>query len=162
GLGKWVWDSQRLVDYLYTLPGVDRNNIGIIGHSLGAKMSFYAAAMDERITAAVASEPGIGLDFSNYEDYWYFGEFIRSIEKSTDQHELLGMLAPRPFLLLGGDRADNDKSWYYINAAREVYSIFNKPLDIGYINHHNGHAPTPEAVRLSVEWLKRFLRNPSE
>jgi formylglycine-generating enzyme required for sulfatase activity len=162
GLGKWVWDVNRLIDYLYTLPEIDRNNIGIIGHSLGGKMAFYAAALDERITAAVSSEPGIGLSFSNYEDYWYLGEFIKSFDKSTDQHELLGLLAPRPFLLIGGDRADNDKSWYYINAAREVYSIFNKPLNIGYVNHRNGHAPTPEAVRLSVEWLKRFLRNPSE
>jgi formylglycine-generating enzyme required for sulfatase activity len=157
GLGKWVWDVNRLVDYLYTLPEVDRNNIGIIGHSLGGKMSLYATAMDERITAVVASEPGIGLSFSNYEDYWYLGEFIKSFDNSTDQHELLGLIAPRPFLLIGGDKADNDKSWYYINTAREVYGIFDKPLNIGYFNHRNGHAPTPEAVRLSVKWLKHFL-----
>ena len=79
GLGKWVWDSHRLLDYLYTLPEIDRENIGIIGHSLGGKMSLYAAAFDPRIIAVVSSELGIGLSFSNYEDYWYFGDFIKKI-----------------------------------------------------------------------------------
>jgi len=157
GLGKWVWDAQRLVDYLYTLPEVDCKNIGIIGHSLGGKMSLYAAAFEPRITAVVASELGIGITFSNYEDYWYHDQTIRGIEKHTDHHELLGLIAPRPFMLIGGDSADNDKSWYYINSAREVYSLFGKPENIGYFNHRTGHTPTPESVRLAVEWLKHFL-----
>lgn len=158
GLGKWVWDAQRLLDYLYTLPEVDREHIGIIGHSLGAKMSLYAAAMDDRITAVVFVEGGIGLSFTNYEDYWYFGEFIRHMDRSTDQHELLGLMAPRPFLLIAGNSADNDKSWYYVNAAREVYRLYGKPQNIGCFNSHLGrHMPTPEAVYLSMEWLKHFL-----
>ncbi len=157
GLGKWVWDAHRLVDYLFTLPMVDRNHIGIIGHSLGGKMTLYAAAFDPRITAVVSNELGIGLSFSNYDDYWYFGEFIDKVSRDTDQHELLGLIAPRPFLLIGGDKFDTAKSWYYINAARQVYMLYNKPLNIGYFNHHTGHMPTPEADWLSVEWLTHFL-----
>ncbi|MCE5252584.1 SUMF1/EgtB/PvdO family nonheme iron enzyme [bacterium] len=157
GLGKWVWDAGRVIDYIYTMPEADHARIGIIGHSLGGKMALYAAAMDERITAVVASEPGIGLTFTNYDDFWYFGDYIRNIDPSTDQHELLGLIAPRPFLLIGGDDSDTDKSWYYINAAREVYGIYGKPGNIGYYNHRTGHSPTPEAVRLSIEWLNRFL-----
>src|SRR5439155_1439838 len=99
GLGKWVWDAHRLIDHLYTMPEVDRMRIGIIGHSLGAKMALYAAAFDDRITAVVCNEGGIGLAFSNYEDYWYFGDFIQKMDNATDQHELLGLIAPRPFLL---------------------------------------------------------------
>lgn len=157
GLGKWVWDAQRLLDYLYTLPEVDRRHIGIMGHSLGGKMALYAGAFDERITAVVASEPGIGLSFSNYEDYWYFGDFIRNVDHGTDQHELLALTAPRPFLLIGGDVYENAKSWYYINAARQVYDLYGKALSIGYFNHHRGHAPSPEADWLSMEWLEHFL-----
>ncbi|MEA1997595.1 MAG: SUMF1/EgtB/PvdO family nonheme iron enzyme, partial [Gemmatimonadota bacterium] len=159
GLGKWVWDSQRLLDYIYTLPMADHDNIGIIGHSLGGKMAFYASAFDERITAVVGSEFGIGLNgFTNYYDYWYHGGYIRSMDKSTDHHELLGLIAPRPFLLIGGDSADDDRSWHYINSAKEVYSLYGKPRNLGYFNHRTGHSPTPEAVRLCVEWLKHFLQ----
>jgi len=157
GLGKWVWDSQRLLDYLSTLPEVDHDRLGIIGHSLGAKMALYAAAMDERITAVVASEGGIGLSFSNYDDYWYFGDFIHDWDKSVDQHELLGLIAPRAFLLIGGDEYDTDKSWYYINSAKQVYSLLQRPNHIGYFNHHNGHTPPPLAVEKSIEWLSHFL-----
>ena len=159
GIGKWVWDAHRLVDYLYTLPEVDQKNIGIIGHSLGAKMSLYAAAFEPRITAVAASEPGIGVTFSNYEDYWYHDQTILGMEKHTDHHELLGLIAPRPFMLIGGDSADNDRSWHYINSAREVYSLLGKGENIGYFNHRAGHTPTPESVRLAVEWLKHFLNN---
>jgi sulfatase-modifying factor enzyme 1/glucuronyl esterase-like protein len=157
GLGKWVWDAQRLVDYLYSLPEVDRDHIGIIGHSLGGKMALYAAAFEPRITASVSNEPGVGLAFSNYDDYWYFGDTIDKVEKGTDQHELIGLIAPRPFLLIGGDTYDTAKSWYYINAAREVYNLYGKPENIGYFNHHKGHMPTPEAVWRAMEWLTHFL-----
>ncbi len=157
GLGKWVWDARRLLDYLYTRPDVDRENIGIIGHSLGAKMSLFAAAMEDRITAVVFSEGGIGLSFTNYDDYWYFGGYIRNWDRATDLHELLGLVAPRPFLLIAGESSDNDKSWYYVNAARQVYALYGKPDNIGLFNHRSGHTPTPEAIRLSVEWLKHFL-----
>ena len=157
GLGKWIWDARRVVDYLCTLPEVDQDRIGIIGHSLGAKMTLYATAMDERIDVAVFSEGGIGLEFSNYEDYWYWGETIQEIPEKTDHHELLGLIAPRPFLLIGGDDADNNKSWYFVNAAREVYEIYGQPEAVGYFNHRTGHSPTPESVHLALEWFKFFF-----
>ncbi|HXH49133.1 MAG TPA: SUMF1/EgtB/PvdO family nonheme iron enzyme [Terriglobia bacterium] len=160
GLGKWVWDAQRLLDYVYTLPYVDHHRIGIIGHSLGGKMALYAAAFEPRITAVVSNELGVGLSFSNYDDYWYFGDLIDKVEKETDQHELIGLIAPRPFLLIGGDTYDTAKSWHYINAAREVYRLYGKPENIGYFNHHKGHMPTPEAVWRAMEWLVRFLGLP--
>lgn len=159
GLGKWVWDAQRLVDYLYTLPDVDRQRIGIIGHSLGAKMALYAAALDDRIGPVVFSEGGIGFSMSNYDDYWYLSaKKLQSLPAGTDQHELLALIAPRPFLLIGGDEYDGPKSWHYINAAKAVYQSQGAPRNIGYFNHHTGHSPTPEAIEHAMRWLVHFLR----
>ncbi|MCC6585450.1 MAG: SUMF1/EgtB/PvdO family nonheme iron enzyme [Bryobacterales bacterium] len=155
GLGKWVWDSKRLLDYLEMVPEVDKSRIGIIGHSLGGKMALYAAAFDPRIKAVVSSELGIGLKFSNYEDFWYLGENIRGLKDGQDHHELLAMIAPRPFLLIGGDSSDNDKSWYYINSVKPLYG--NDPDRVAYFNHRTGHSPTPQAVHMGMEWLRRFL-----
>ena len=152
GLGKWVWDAQRLLDYMATRTEFDMSRVGMIGHSLGGKMTLYAAAMDDRIRVAVSSEPGIGLSFSNYEDYWYLGE--KRPADGRDHHELLAMIAPRPFLLIGGDSADGDKSWHYINAVKKLYPA---PERIGYFNHRSGHSPTPQAVQLAMDWLVRFL-----
>ena len=74
GLGKWVADARRVVDFVSTLPDADASRIGIMGHSLGGKMALYAAAFEPRIAAVVSSELGIGLKFSNYDDYWYLGD----------------------------------------------------------------------------------------
>jgi hypothetical protein len=63
----------------------------------------------------------------------------------------------RPFLLIGGDEYDTDKSWRYINAAQGVYRLYGCPLNIGYFNHRTGHTPSPESVRHAMDWLKRFL-----
>jgi dienelactone hydrolase len=160
GLGKWVSDARALVNYLYSRPDVDRERIAIIGHSLGAKMSLYAAAFDDRIRISVASEPGIGFKQSNYDAYWYFGEALSRLPPGTDQHELIAMLAPRPFLLIGGDQYDTAESWYYINAARPVYALFDAVSRLGYLNHHTGHSPTPEAAFRAVEWIRHFFEEP--
>ena len=157
GLGKWVADARRVVDFIGTLPDADSARIGIMGHSLGGKMALYAAAMDPRISAVVSSELGVGFRMSNYDDYWYLGDAIAKVPAGTDQHELIGLVAPRPFLLIGGDEFDKAESWHYINAAREVYQIYNAPQNIGYFNHHSGHTPTPDAVAAAFAWLDHFL-----
>ena len=51
-----LYDAMRAVDVLESLPQVDRNRIGAVGHSLGAKETLYLAAFDERVKVAVASE----------------------------------------------------------------------------------------------------------
>jgi pimeloyl-ACP methyl ester carboxylesterase len=157
GLGKWVADSHQVINYLVNRPDVDPARIAIMGHSLGGKMALYAAAFDERIRVTVASEPGIGFNQSNYDDFWYFGKDFLKAASGTDQHELLALIAPRAFLLIGGDHYDGNNSWSYIDAAREVYRVYGASQRIGYLNHHTGHSPTPEAVWRSMTWIQRFL-----
>ena len=157
GLGKWVADARRLIDFISTVPDADSARIGIMGHSLGGKMALYAAAMEPRIRVAVSSELGVGFRMSNYDDYWYLGDTIAKLPAGTDQHELIGILAPRPFLLIGGDEFDKAESWHYINVAREVYQLYDVPQNIGYLNHHSGHTPTPDAVAAAFAWLDHFL-----
>lgn len=55
GLGRWAWAASRAVDYLYTLPEVNKEQIGLTGHSRNGKQALTAAAFDERIGAVVAS-----------------------------------------------------------------------------------------------------------
>jgi predicted esterase len=48
-----VWDVMRLVDYLQTRDDVDPSRIGLIGISKGGIETYFTAAVDPRITAAV-------------------------------------------------------------------------------------------------------------
>ena len=51
--GVEVWNAMRALDYLQTRPEVDPKKIGLTGISGGGAMTWYTAAVDERIAAAV-------------------------------------------------------------------------------------------------------------
>jgi len=53
-VGKMLWDHQRGIDYLQSLPEVDGKRIGAIGTSLGGSNAYFLAAFDERVQAVVS------------------------------------------------------------------------------------------------------------
>jgi len=158
GMTRMVWDAIRAVDFLESLPNVNRRRIGCLGHSLGGKEALYAAAFDERIKAAVSSEGGIGLKFSNWDAVWYLGPKIRQTEFVLENHQVLALVAPRAFLLLAGDSADSDKSQTFIEAVTPVYGLSGQAGNLGWFNHHLGHRYPPEARAVAEEFLDRHLK----
>ncbi|MFN9720199.1 MAG: dienelactone hydrolase family protein, partial [Planctomycetota bacterium] len=129
GMAKMLYDAMRSVDILESLPSVDKTRIGAFGHSLGAKEVLYLAAFDERITASVASEGGLGYRSTNWSAPWYLGTAIDEAEFPLNHHQLIAMIAPRPFLVLGGESgpgaADGDRSWTILNPARDVWELYD-------------------------------------
>jgi hypothetical protein len=158
GMTRMVWDAVRAADFVASLPNVDRKRIGCLGHSLGGKEVLYAMAFDERYQAGVSSEGGIGLEFSNWEAPWYFGAKINQLGFDLENHEVLAMVAPRAFLLLAGDSADDDRSWAFIQAVRPVYELLGAPTNICWLNHHLGHRYAPEARAVAEEFLDQHLK----
>jgi dienelactone hydrolase len=158
GMMKMLYDSQVATDILAALPEVDAQRLGAVGHSLGAKEVLYLAAFDERIKCSVSSEGGIGTKFSNWDASWYLGPAINEASFAPhEHHELLALVAPRPFLLVGGESADGDRGWPFIAAALPVYELFGKPARVGQFNHRKGHAVPPEALARLDEWLGAYL-----
>ena len=51
GTMKAVWDNVRAVDLLESLPEVDPERIGVIGHSLGGHNAIFTAFHDRRLAA---------------------------------------------------------------------------------------------------------------
>ncbi|MCC6487644.1 MAG: dienelactone hydrolase family protein [Candidatus Hydrogenedentes bacterium] len=164
GMHKMLHDAQRAVDALTSLPDVDPNRIGAVGHSLGAKETLYLMAFDERVRAGVFSEGGIGLTFTNWHDPWYLGAGIHEPGFALDHHQLLALIAPRPFLIVAGESgppgmsvADGDRTWPYIEAALPVYRLYGEPARIGLYNHRQGHTIPDEAFERMSEWLRTYL-----
>jgi len=150
-------DAMRAVDVLAALPDVDASRLGAVGHSLGAKEVLYLAAFDERIAAAVSSEGGVGTRLSNWDAAWYLGEAIRDAAREHEHHELLALTAPRPFLLIGGNSADGDASWPFVQAALDVYRLYGEPARLGLFNHGRGHSVPPEAEQRVEQWFQEYL-----
>ncbi len=157
GMAKMLYDAQVALDILENLSYVDRRRLGAVGHSLGAKEALYLAALDPRVKATVSSEGGIGTRYSNWEAAWYLGPTIHEPSFDHEHHELLALIAPRPFLLVGGDSADGARSWPFIQAALPVYELYGKPARLGLLNHGKGHTVPPEASQRIEQWLTTYL-----
>lgn len=157
GMAKMLFDAVVALDVLAALPEVDPTRLGAVGHSLGAKEVLYLAALDDRVRVSVSSEGGIGTRFSNWDAPWYLGEEIRRDTFGHEHHELLALVAPRPFLLLGGDSADGDRSWPFIEAVLPVYRLYGGTPRLGLFNHREGHSVPPEAERRIDQWFDAYL-----
>jgi dienelactone hydrolase len=158
GMAKMLFDAQRALDLLADQPDVDPARLGAIGHSLGAKEVLYLAAFDERVRATVSCEGGIGLTYSNWDAPWYLGDTVRRPGFGLDHGQVLALVAPRAFLLVGGDSADGDKSWPYIEAVRPVWQLAGAPEAVGLLNHHTGDKFPMEARERAYAWLDWFSR----
>lgn len=162
GMHKMLYDAMRGVDVLASLADVDHKRIGACGHSLGGKETLYLAAFDERIRAAVASEAGIGFRYTNWDAPWYLGKTIHADRFPLNHHQLVALIAPRPFLLLAGESgsrgvSDGDRSWPFLETAHPICRLYGKPIRIGMFNHHRGHDVPPAAFRRMAEWLETYL-----
>ena len=157
----WLPDVQGpsavALDILAGRPEVDPERIGAVGHSLGAKEVLYLAALDGRVRATVSSEGGVGITFSNWDAPWYLGSQVREKGFAHEQHELLALVAPRPFLLVGGDSADGVASWPFVDAAMPVYRLYGGTPRLGLFNHRQGHSVPPAAEQRIYEWLETYL-----
>jgi dienelactone hydrolase len=157
GMAKMLFDGQIALDILAAQPDVDRQRLGCIGHSLGAKEALYLAAFDDRISATVSSEGGIGTAMYNWDADWYLGPGVKDQAFAREHHELLALAAPRPFLLVGGDSADGNASWPYVAAAQRVYRLYGEPPRLGLLNHRQGHAVPADVLPRLLDWLETYV-----
>ena len=157
GTAQMLFDAQRALDLLEAESDVDGGRIAAIGHSLGGKEVLFLAAFDERVRAAVSSEGGIGIGYSNWDAPWYHSPAVGRPGFPLDHAQVLALVAPRAFLLIGGDSADGDRSWPYIEACLPVWELLGAPEWLGLFNHHQGHAYPPEAQATADAWLDRWL-----
>ena len=161
GITKMLYDAQRATDILAALPSVDPKRLGAVGHSLGAKEVLYLAAFDDRIAASVFSEGGLALDSTNWEAPWYLGPQIKDKNFSRNHHELVALIAPRAFLVLGGESgpgsADGDRSWPYLQTAWPIFELHGRPPRLGLLNHHQGHSISNASFERLADWLSCYL-----
>jgi dienelactone hydrolase len=158
GMARMTWDAMRAADFLEALPGVNRERIGAIGHSLGAKETLYAAAFDSRYRAAVYNDGGIGLNFNNWKAVWYLGAQIAAPGFAPEHHEVLALVAPRAFLFLAGEAEDGERSRPFIDAVQPVYALLGAGENLGWLNHRAGHRYPPEAQAAAEAFLDAHLR----
>ncbi len=103
GLGIFYLDMRRGLDYLYNLPSVDRNRIGVTGLSGGGWQTIVLSSLDERVKA---TNPVAGfsslisrIEVKEYGDMGDVEQSATDFLQGSDYPFLVALLAPRPALL---------------------------------------------------------------
>jgi cephalosporin-C deacetylase-like acetyl esterase len=184
-LARWAWAGSRAVDYLVTVPEVDKTKIGIAGHSRNGKMALLAAAFDERIAAVVPSSGNSGEGnpwrfttepFANEsielltgaQSHWFHPRLRffsgREDKLPVDQNTLLALVAPRGLMLYTGyaESASNPVGFEqaYRDALR-VYRFLGRPENIWLHLRAGEHGTNAEDVEQFCDFFDSvFGRRP--
>lgn len=172
-MGKMLWDHMRGIDYLQSLPLVDRKRIGVIGHSLGGYNSFFLAAFDERIKVAVSScglatiagDPNPFRWARNY-DFVHFPKLRPYLEVGCtppfDFHEVISRIAPQPFLTFSKKQDRIFPNWQGVVAAAaqasEVYALFGAKHKFKNVMKSGAHDFPPSSRATAYQWIDRWLK----
>lgn len=181
GTMKGIFNHISCVDLLQTLPYVDKNKIGVIGHSLGGHNALFVAAFDTRIKAIVSSCGWTLMDYYHpgeqvtagyggrlgpwaQERYMPFirDKFDLDEEKIPfDLDEIIAILAPRPFF--------SNSPVYDLNFSvegvrkgesrvREVYRFMNAEDAIKFVYPRVGHDFPPNIREDAYRFIDKYLK----
>ncbi|MGH9326790.1 MAG: alpha/beta fold hydrolase [Terriglobia bacterium] len=144
-LARWAWAGSRAVDYLFTLPEVDKQKIGLTGHSRNGKQALVAAAFDERIGAVAPSSGNTGeCDPWRYTTDMFVNESIELLTGSqphwfhprlrffagredklpVDQNLLIAAIAPRGLMMYAGYAESAGNPLGFEQAYRSALSVY--------------------------------------
>lgn len=165
---------------LASLPQVDPQRIGIVGHSYGGKWAMFASCLSDRFACAAWSDGGVVFDERrgnvNYWEPWYLGydasrqrkpgipseenprtgAYRQMIETGRDLHELHSLMAPRPFLVSGGSE-DPPERWRALNHSIAVNRLLGYENRVAMTNRP-GHTPTAESNEQIYQFFAHFLK----
>lgn len=162
--GMMVRDDQIALDYLCSRLEVDKVRIGATGMSMGSTRTWWLAAVDDRVAAAV----GVAC-LTRYQNLIAHGElrahgqyyFVYGLLKHFDTEGVLSLIAPRPFLALTGDM-DRGSPADGIKALEEraggVYRAIGADQRFRSIVYPNTrHVYSAEMRAQMLTWFNRWL-----
>lgn len=154
-LGKVLFDASAGIDFLQTLPEVDKNRIGFIGHSYGGKMALWLPAFDNRIKASVSNCGCISQKLCLKRDTGIQAEFyIFDMLKYGDIPDVVKLGAKTPLYI----SATDDDKWSF--GAMELYNQVKDSFTPGTIECKvwpGQHVFLPEMRAYAYSFLKKHL-----
>ena len=194
-IAAWSWGLSRALDYFEQDEAIDAKRVAIMGVSRLGKTVLWAGALDQRFALIIpvcSGESGAALSRRNYGEtiahiaaptryhYWFaprYQQYANSVNSlPVDAHMLLGLIAPRPVLLITGNTdkwADPYGEFLAAVAAGPVYELLGKqglntgkmpaagePIlnDIGFFMHEGGHGMVPADWEVILDFLQKHLQ----
>lgn len=138
-----LWDLQRCLDVLVSLPTVDPKRIGACGLSYGATMTLLLAAMDERVRASVVSGYLSSWAASHSVPWNMCGSQVIWNQLGAFEHLDLGALVAPRHLLVESGREDLifpvDAARSTMGALHDVYGDLGASEALQHDEFEGGH-----------------------
>lgn len=169
-VGRTLWgmilrDDLIALDYLASRPEVDPTRIGVTGISMGATRSWWLMALDERIKAGVAVacltryQNLIRQEGLKYHGIYYY---VPNLLNHFDTEAVVALVAPRPLLLMNGDRDDGspvDGIRLIEQKARPAWQRYGAENSFrSEVYAGVGHVYLPAMWRNTLAWFEQHLR----
>lgn len=167
-----IWNHRISLDLLQSLPEVDGERLGVIGHSLGGHNSLFLAAFDERVKAAVSN-----CGFCSFRTYykgnlagWSHGGYMPRIKEvyqlkpekmPFDFPEILAAIAPRAVLAsapISDSNFDVDGVKECVKAAAPVFRLHGAEEKLHAVYPNAGHDFPDDARAAAYGWFDRWLK----
>lgn len=169
GTIKAVYDNRRALDLLQSLPQVDADRIGVIGHSLGGHSAMFTAAFDERLKVIISSCGFAGFqkdDVPSWAGPRYMPRIATIFNNDANQlpfdfPEVIAAFAPRPFFAsaaLHDSDFDAASVRQCMEAAKPIYQLLEHPDHLQAIYPDAPHDFPPAAREEAYRFLDRHLR----
>jgi hypothetical protein len=153
--GLQLWNSIRSLDFLESLPYVNRDAIGATGASGGGTQTFLVAAVDDRVKVA-APVNMISLEMQG----GCLCENLPGLRLDTTNVEIAATIAPRPLLMVSatGDwtHATMESEYPAVRRFYELVGDASRVQAVRFEAPHNYNRDSREAV---YAWMARWLQH---
>ncbi len=160
--GVETWNGIRGLDLLSQMSEVDPSKLGVTGISGGGALTWYIAAIDQRIKAAATV-----CGNSNLESHIR----TRTIDEHCDCmmpvntylrdfHDIGALIAPRPLFIAQADRDGMntiESSIEVYESLKDFYALFDAEKDINFISTPGGHSYHPNSRKAIFSFFINHL-----
>ncbi len=163
-MGLVVADASLAVSVLAAKQQVDHDRVGMIGHSMGGHTTLFTTALDDRVRFACISGPLCGYQARiDARVGIELAQMIPGIIEVTDFDGLLGLIAPRPVLIVSAAEDPYSVDAPGVVARARVEYERRRAADL--LTQHRypgGHPLTEERVQAILEWIKTVAARRSQ
>lgn len=162
--GPEVWNAIRALDYLETRPEVDSQRIAVTGISGGGAMTWYTAAVDDRVRVAspvcstwsVEHHTALNAVHENCDCIYFVNTFL------ADLPSVGALIAPRPLKILNAMRDPSFPAPGYhgvFQRTHAIYELYGAGDRIQEYEHDAPHSDILPFRKYADEWINRWLKD---